>query len=425
MSSYLFALVDGGGTVPPELGAARRLVERGHRVEVLAEDSMIQEVQATGAIFRPWTTAINRPDRRPENDPFQDWEIRTPFQLFTRMLDGLLATPAPAYAADLTAAIKDRRPDLVVCSFFAIGAMVAAEGAGVPYHVLMANIYGLPARGLPPFGLGLQPSTNPLSRVRNWAIRLLVTRQWNKGLGRVNALRESYGLGQIADFWDQARRASKLLVLSSSSFDFPAELPGNVYYVGPVLDDPAWAVDQVWNPPPGENPLVLVAMSSTFQDQVDCLQRVIESLASLPVSGIVTTGQSVDPTALRPTSNVQVLAAAPHSEVLKHASAVVTHGGHGTVVRALAAGVPLVVIPQGRDQADNAARVAARGAGITVKSGAHPEEIAGAVRQILGDAGYREAAARLGRIIREDAASGALVAELESPSMSAIQPKLE
>jgi hypothetical protein len=59
--SYLFALVDGGGTVPPELGAAGRLVERGHRVEVLAEDSMIDEVRATGAIFRPWVQAINRP----------------------------------------------------------------------------------------------------------------------------------------------------------------------------------------------------------------------------------------------------------------------------------------------------------------------------------------------------------------------------
>src|SRR6476619_44204 len=59
MSYYLFALVDGGGTVPPELGAARRLVARGHRVQVLAEDSMRDEVVGTGAVFLPWVRGVN------------------------------------------------------------------------------------------------------------------------------------------------------------------------------------------------------------------------------------------------------------------------------------------------------------------------------------------------------------------------------
>ena len=72
--SYLFALIDGGGTVPPELGAVRRLIDRGHSVEVLAEDSMIEEVTATGATFRPWVRAVNRPSRNAEHDPVQDWE---------------------------------------------------------------------------------------------------------------------------------------------------------------------------------------------------------------------------------------------------------------------------------------------------------------------------------------------------------------
>lgn len=65
---YLFALVDGGGTVPPELGAVRRLVERGHDVTVLAEDSIIEDVRATGATLRPWVQAPNRPSRLPQHD---------------------------------------------------------------------------------------------------------------------------------------------------------------------------------------------------------------------------------------------------------------------------------------------------------------------------------------------------------------------
>jgi MGT family glycosyltransferase len=412
MNSYLFTLVDGGGTVPPETGAARRLVQRGHRVEVLAEDSMLEEVQATGATFRPWTRGFNRPDRRPEHDPFRDWEIRTPLQLFSRMLDGVLAGPAPGYAADVTDTLCDYRPDLVVCSFFALGAMVAAEAAGLPYYVLMPNIYGLPAPGMPPLGLGARPAADPVAKIRDRVVSTMVKRQWNKGLDQINALRKSHGLKPIADFWDQVRQANKVLVLTSRSFDFPAELPASVRYVGPVLDDPAWAVEP-WMPPSGADPLVLVAMSSTFQNQIGILQRCIDALALLPVRGVVTTGLAVDPTELRPAPNVTVIASAPHSEVLKHARVVLTHGGHGTVVRALAAGIPMVLIPQGRDQADTAARVASRGAGVTPKNGTAPKTIADAVTRVLAEPAYRHAAERLGACIRKDADSGALVTELE------------
>lgn len=413
MSSYLFALIDGGGTVPPELGVARRLVARGHRVEVLAEDSMRDEVLAVGAAFRPWERGFNRPDRDPEHDFLRDYECSNPLQLIKRMLDTVLAGPAPDFAADVLAAVEDHRPDTVVCSFFCIGAMVAAEAAGLPYLVLMANVYVLPAPGLPAFGTGWEPPAGPLSRLRSRAITALVARQWNTGLDRVNALRKTYGLGPLDDFWNQVRRADKVLVLTSSAFDFPAELPNSVRYVGAVLDDPQWAVDASWAPPPGDGPVVLVTMSSTPQDQVGCLQRAIDALSELPVRAIVTTGPAVDPKALRPSRNVTVVESAPHSEVLKYTDVVVTHGGHGTVIRSLAAGVPLVVVPQGRDQADNASRVETRGAGVTVKSSASPATIGAAVKRVLEDRSYGEAAKRLGEAIRADAASDMLVSELE------------
>jgi MGT family glycosyltransferase len=314
----------------------------------------------------------------------KDWQCRTPLQLFTRMVDCVLAGPAPHYAADVIAAIGDHHPDRIVCSMFAVGAMVGAEAARIPYDVLMPNIYALPAPGLPTFGLGGQPAVGPLHRVR-----------------------KSLGLNPSHDFWDQVRRARKMLVLTSRSVDFAAELPDNVRYVGPVLDDPTWATGQPWGLPAGEHPVVLVAMSSTFQDQTDVLQRVNDGLATLPIRGIVTTGSALDPTTFRARDNIAIAAAAPHSEVLKHASAVVTHGGHGTVVRALAAGVPLVVIPQGRDQGDNAVRVTCRNAGLSLRRNADPATIAAAVWRVLGDGSYRRAADRLGWSIRRDAASGA------------------
>jgi len=204
------------------------------------------------------------------------------------------------------------------------------------------------------------------------------------------------------------------LILTSSAFDFPAELPANARYVGPILDDPAWADGgETWTPPAGEGRLVLVAMSSTFQNHVDCMQRITDALAGLPVRGLVTTGPAVDPEVLRAPANVVVVASAPHQLVLPHADLVVTHGGHGTVIKALAAGVPLVILHHGRDQADNAVRVTARGAGVAVPRTASAQRISTAITEVLRDPGYRRSATRLGEAITQDVENGMLVTELE------------
>ncbi|WP_405181732.1 glycosyltransferase [Nocardia sp. NBC_01377] len=241
----------------------------------------------------------------------------------------------------------------------------------------------------------------------------MVLRQWNKGVPELNSLRSSYGLPPVEEFFDQVHSARKHLVLTSAEFDFPARMPAHVRYVGAVLDDPAWATTDTWSPPAGDGPLVLVALSSTFQDQASCLQRAIDALAELPVRGYVTTGPAIDPTALKAPDNVEVVAVAPHSQVLSHASAVITHAGHGTAVRALAAGVPVLALPHGRDQADNAIRISLRGAGTTLSRNASPAKIAAAVQRLLANPQYSAAAARLGEIIRRDAQAGDMIAELE------------
>jgi UDP:flavonoid glycosyltransferase YjiC (YdhE family) len=158
---------------------------------------------------------------------------------------------------------------------------------------------------------------------------------------------------------------------------------------------------------------VLVAMSSTFQDQIASLQRVIDALGTLPLRGVVTTGPALDPAALQPRANVTVVPSAPHRQVLQHSALVVTHGGHGTVIKALAAGVPMVVLPHRRDQADVGARVTARGAGLVLKRSAAPTVIAEAMMRILRNDSYRAAARQLGEAVCRDARSDALIRELE------------
>lgn len=411
---YLFALVDGGGNVPPELSAARRLVERGHPVTVTADDSVASDVRSTGAEFTRWVRAPNRPDRRPENDPVRDWECKYPWQLVDRLTRTMLVGPAGRYADDVNDAIRKDQPTLVICSMFCLGGMVAAEAAGVPFVVLFPNIYPLPARGTSPFGLGFRPACSRLGRLRDRALNRIIEWQWDShGLAELNALRTRYGLAPASHVFDQVRRASRQLVMTSPALDFGTTLPDNARYVGPVLDDPRWSEAVSWTPPAGSDPLVLVAMSSTFQDQIGTLQRVIDAMGTLPVRAIVTAGPAVDVRTLRPVSNVTVVSSAPHRQILPHASVVITHGGHGTVVKALAAGVPLVLLPHGRDQGDTSVRVSSLGAGVTLSRSARPTAIARAVRLVIQEVSYRKAAQRLGDILRRDAASDALMRELE------------
>ena len=102
------------------------------------------------------STAPNRPDRRPEHDPYRDWECSNPLQLFDRLLATCSSSvPLRGYLADVDRGDRRRaRPTSSLCSQFAFGAMVAAEAAGIPFDVLMPNIYLLPAPGMTPIGHG-------------------------------------------------------------------------------------------------------------------------------------------------------------------------------------------------------------------------------------------------------------------------------
>jgi UDP:flavonoid glycosyltransferase YjiC (YdhE family) len=162
---------------------------------------------------------------------------------------------------------------------------------------------------------------------------------------------------------------------------------------------------------------VLVGMSSTFMDQADVLQRVTTALGELPVRGLVTTGPAIPAGSIDAPPNVTVVQRAPHSEVLRHASAVVTHAGHGTVIKALAAGVPVIALPMGRDQLDNAARVAHHGAGLRLKPKASPDVIARSVRRVLDEPSFGANAQRLAAAIAAETAEDQAVAELELLAM--------
>jgi len=113
------------------------------------------------------------------------------------------------------------------------------------------------------------------------------------------------------------------------------------------------------------------------------------------VHALVTTGPAVDPASLPSGPRVAVERWAPNATVLPQCDAVVTHGGHGTVMSALGHGVPVVCIPMGRDQADVAARAAWHGAGVTVSRHAKAAQLRDAIECVLRDPAFKVAARRI------------------------------
>jgi MGT family glycosyltransferase len=401
---FLFVGWEGGGNLPPALTVARCLVERGHTVRFLGEPCNREEIEATGSAFVSYVHAPHRDSKSPECDFIRDWEARTPFEAFARTRERLMFGPAGSYAQDVLKELAAHPADAVAVDFPLFGALVGAEHAHVPTAVLNTTIYRLPAPGLPPTGLGLLPALGPFGRVRDRVLNALVSRLFAQGLPDLNAVRRELGLAPLAHPFQQLEHADLFLVLTSPAFDFPARrLPPTVRYVGPQLEEPLWA--QPWSSPwPADHPdpLVVVSLSTSFQHQGALLQRVMDALGGMWVRGLVTVGPTLAQEQFHTPDNVVICSSAPHGQVFPQAVAVVTHAGHGTAMRALANGLPLVCIPMGRDQNDVAARVVARGAGLRLSPKASIPALRRAIQRVLGEPGFREQARRLAQAIAEE-----------------------
>jgi MGT family glycosyltransferase len=416
MARFLFAMWEGGGTVPPELGIARRLIARGHAVHVLGDPTIEAGALQSGCGFTAWREAPHVRSLRPEDALVKDWEITNPLALFSAMRDAILCGPTGVFAQETAAAIASFAPDAVAADMVMIGSVMAAQASRLPVAVLIPNLYPFPAKGRPMIGSGFGPATNVVGRARDALMARVFRYLFDRGLGPVNDARRAMQLPPLAHTFDQATGADVMLLLTSEAFDYPGPpLPPHVRYVGAQLDDPTWA--EPWTSPwPASDarPLVLVAFSSTFQNQRATLERVVLALGALDVRALVTTGPALDGLGSAAPANVAVVASAPHARIIPSASLVISHCGHGTTLKTLSHGVPLVCMPMGRDQVDNAARVAWHGAGMRIESSAPVDAIRRAVTTVLGDERYRRGAQALAARLRAESTTGdRAIAELE------------
>ncbi|HYI17804.1 MAG TPA: glycosyltransferase [Solirubrobacteraceae bacterium] len=353
----LFATTRGGGHLGPLLPLARACLRARHEVRIAGPPAVRGAVERAGVTFAPVAAAPDRdvaaafaPVWRREADA-----AHVVGDLFIRM-HGRAALPG------MLALMESWRPDVVVRETMEFASTVAAERLGVPQVRFGVHLMAALDGNVGPLAL----AAGPLQELRELA-----------GLERDESLRALLG--------------SPLLTLAPAALDAPGAPPVERFR------DPDAAAP---GPRNGHRPLVFVAFGSEAPGShlfPGLYRDALEALAAVDADVLVAVGDRRAPEELGPApANARVERWVPQAEVLRTASAMVGHGGSGSTLAALSAGVPQVLVPLFVDGPANAARVVGLGAGLAVGGAdAVPGELAAAVEAVLGDPAYRAGAAAL------------------------------
>lgn len=350
----LFASTRGAGHFNPLVPFARAFERAGHELLFAAPPALADAVKSAG--FDLWQF-----DPPPEDQLGAIW-ARVPDlpqdeqnRVVVREIFGRLNTEAAL--PRVRAACEEWRPDLVVRDPNEYSSALAAEELGIP-HARVA--------------IGLS-SVEEL------------------GLGIVDGVVDA----------DMLRRSPFLSV-------FPPSLDEGAQPTTYRFHDPAWdaAPGELpdWWPGRDDQPLVYVTFGSVaggYPQALPVYGAALRAVAALPVRVLLTVGRELDLDALPAApDNVRIERWVPQEDVLGHAAAAVVHGGSGSTLGAIAAAVPLVVVPLFADQPENARRVAEVGAGLAVEP--DREDVDGtvaplreAIANVLGAPSYGERAREL------------------------------
>ena len=379
----LFTSTRGAGHLLPLLPYLHALKQRGHEVCVAAPDDVRGRLEKEGLPLASFDHPGDKKMqplwvryRKLSGDEASSLAIR---ELFA----GLVAQAA---LPKLQKTISTFQPDIIVRESAEFAALVAAEQAGIP-HSRVAVHNGFVEESLM---LMAYPA--------------------------IDSLRQKAGLDP-----DNGASLRNEPVFTS----FPLLLDGAATATGKkpfrvgesiTITSTTEAVS-AWMPKESEE-LVYITFGTIVgasSDRISIYKQTISAVEALPIRALLTTGPNLDISELGTIpNNLNVETWVPQDEVWPHASAVVCHGGSGTVLGGLAAGMPMVVIPFFGDQLDNAKRVHDAGGGIAVFE-PDAAAIRTAIVRVLSDVRIRAAAGKIAEEISSMPSVGDAIDEMLSP----------
>ena len=325
------------------------LSQRGHKIHLRTLAAGVQ----TGRQLGFTSDGI---DPQIEAIVHDDWKAPNPRAALKRAVE-VFCRRAPYEVGDLADAVARVHPDALIADVNSWGALSAADAGGIPWVSFSPYIPFLKSPGVPPFGPGLKPLPGRLGRMRDAAVRPLVMGVLeNAMVPPLNKIRMAVGAPPVASADEFLRRAPLMLVATGKPFEYPQTDWGDaVHMIGPCVLEPQADTVPDWLTTI-DRPIVLVTTSSEKQADARLVQTAVTALADEPVHVIATLPAGLSNEA-RSTRNATVCEYVSHVAVLDRAVCAVTHGGMGATQKALASGVPVCVVPFGRDQFEVARRV--------------------------------------------------------------------
>jgi UDP:flavonoid glycosyltransferase YjiC (YdhE family) len=291
------------------------------------------------------------------------------------------------------------RPHVAVSDILTLAPALAAERAGVPLATLIPHIYPVVEPGLPFFAIGLRPARTPVGR----AIWRTGQRALDVGLehGRrdLNLQRRRLDLPPVARFHGGIS-PDLALVATYPQLEYPREWPPGVEVTGPMAFEAPHPEIEL---PPGDRPLVLIAPSTAHDSENHLVRTALRALAAEPVRVVATTNRVVPQRPIEVPPNAVLVEWLSYSQLMPAASLVISHGGHGTVARALGAGTPVLICPIVGDMSETAMRVTWAGAGLSLPWRlCRPRPLRWAAQRILRDQSFAAAAGGIAAWGREN-----------------------
>jgi UDP:flavonoid glycosyltransferase YjiC (YdhE family) len=388
---YLIGAFGDPGHAFPAIALGRELVARGHEVCLETWSRWGEHARAEGMEFAAAA------DSREGLDPRR----LKPYQAAVR--------GAP-YTREV---VRDFDPDLVIVDILTVAGVLAAELEDRPWVSLIPHLLPLQEPGSPPYSSGARPPRTPLGRVLWRPLDGLAAVGLRQGRDQMNGARARVGLPALELVHGGLSRRLSLVATFPQLEAARRSIPEWARLVGPLIwEQPA--EEDASAAPPGEEPLVLVAPSTSKDPSHGLLRAALEGLADEPVRVLAATNGRPLPAGTRVPPNARLVEWPSYRRTMPACSSVVCHGGHGTVAQALVAGVPVVCSSAGGDMGENAARVAWAGVGVSLPPRfTRPWGVRLSVHRVLGDPGYAQRADELARWAARHPAGEAAEAALE------------
>ncbi len=404
MARVLLSAMPFTGHVTPLLAVAAALVARGHDVRFYTGGAFRSKIDATGARFVPWQQASD----------FDENDIAATFprlvgkkglkQLLINVADCFIGT-APGQVVDLAAEWEREPWDVLAADEMSIGAVLFSERGRMPWVTVAVLPLNLPGPAGPPSGMGLVPGTNVVTRTRDAALRALVPLVSRPLRVPLADARRAVGLEPSGVTMDELVFSHELIVASGApllDYERP-DRPAHLHFIGELRPATSHAADLPpwWSDLDGRT-VVLVTQGTANIDPDDLIRPTLEALADSDALVVATTGiPGRDELPFSVPANARVAGFIPYDRLLPHVDIVITNGGWGGTLGALAHGIPLIIAGGDLDKPEIAARVAWSGAGVNLRTGTPTAaQVGAAYRRVVDEPSFRRAAARVGAQLR-------------------------